>query len=379
MTAVPGHQSGQVQYLDDDNRLMAAAIRFSFRNLGATGTNPSVATLIVRDDGQGPRIIGRGVTAVGGRPHAEAAALDEAGAEAKGATAYVTLEPCAHHGRTPPCAEALVSAGIARVVGAASDPDPRVSGEGYAILRNAGVSVTENILAVRAREAMAGYLSRTSNGRPFVTLKLAVSSDGKIGRAGAGQVTITGPVSRDQVHVMRAQSDAILIGVGTVLEDDPDLTCRLPGLEDRSPIRIVLDANGRMPADASMLSNSTRVSVLIAAAGTLPEERRRSYQNAGATLLASELAEGRIALPELLEDLAARGVQNLMIEGGAQVARSFLDEGLVDRIAMFSGTQPIGRHGIGSPVTNDTVPAGFVQTALLRYGEDRYCEWTRLA
>ncbi len=191
-----------------DRRYMAAAIRLSRKHSGLTSTNPSVATLIVRDDGKEPDIVGRGVTAIGGRPHAEAEALAEAGDLARGATAYVTLEPCAHHGRTPPCANALVTAGVTRVVGGASDPDERVSGKGYAILRQAGIEVIERVLAEEAADAMAGYLTRSLKKRPEVTLKLALSQDGMIGRPGEGQIAITGEVSRRQVHMMRATSDA---------------------------------------------------------------------------------------------------------------------------------------------------------------------------
>ncbi len=189
-----------------DRRYMAAAIRLSRRNSGLTGTTPSVATLLVRDDGAGPVVVGRGVTAIGGRPHAEPQALTEAGGRARGATAYVTLEPCAHHGRTPPCANALVAAGVRRVVGAASDPDDRVSGKGYAILRAAGIEVVEQVLADEAADAMAGYLIRSLRKRPEVTLKLALSQDGMIGRPGEGQIAITGEVARRQVHMMRAAS-----------------------------------------------------------------------------------------------------------------------------------------------------------------------------
>ncbi|MDN5927797.1 MAG: bifunctional diaminohydroxyphosphoribosylaminopyrimidine deaminase/5-amino-6-(5-phosphoribosylamino)uracil reductase RibD, partial [Hyphomicrobiales bacterium] len=236
-----------------DSRFMAAAIRLSRRHLGLTGTNPSVATLIVRDDGEGPVIVGTGVTAIGGRPHAEPQALGEAGELARGATAYVTLEPCAHHGRTPPCAEALVTAGVTRVVGAASDPDERVSGKGYAILRTAGMEVVEGVLAREAADLMAGYLMRSLRKRPEVTVKLAVSRDGRIGIANGGQIAITGDISRRQVHLMRAEADAILVGIGTALTDDPELTCRLPGLETRSPVRIVLDARAQLPVAAKMV------------------------------------------------------------------------------------------------------------------------------
>jgi diaminohydroxyphosphoribosylaminopyrimidine deaminase/5-amino-6-(5-phosphoribosylamino)uracil reductase len=210
-----------------DRRFMAAAIRFARWHQGRTGSNPSVATLIVREIDGAPVIIGRGVTAVGGRPHAEQQALAEAGDSARGATAYVTLEPCAHHGRTPPCAEALVSAGIKRVVAAASDPDDRVSGRGYQILRNAGIEVEEGVLAQEAARDLSGYLTRRVKNRAHVTLKLALSRNGKIGRRDGRQVLITGDISNRQVHALRAQSDVILIGIGTAINDDPLLTCRL--------------------------------------------------------------------------------------------------------------------------------------------------------
>ncbi len=360
-----------------DQRFMAAAIRLSRWHLGRTGTNPSVATLIVRDDGYGPRIIGRGITAVGGRPHAETEALAEAREAAIGATAYVTLEPCAHHGRTPPCAEALVSAGIKRVVGAASDPDPRVSGKGYAILRQAGIEVIENVLAAQARDVMAGYLSRSSRGRPFVTLKLAVSLDGKIGRRGAGQIAITGPGALAQVHVMRAEHDAILAGIGTVLEDNPELTCRLPSMEDRSPLRVVLDTHGRLPKDCALLKTAMNHRVLLAAGPELTEERRHELGALGARFLATEIHNGRIALPELLDDLGARGIQSVMVEGGAEIARAFLEDGLVDRIALFTGSGKLGEGTIESPVTLVSIPDSFELTRKMSFGEDVFTEWTK--
>lgn len=356
-----------------DRRFMAAAIRLSRRNLGLTATNPSVGTLIVRDG----VVVGRGVTAVGGRPHAEPQALAEAGALARGATAYVTLEPCAHHGRTPPCADALVAAGVARVVGAASDPDPRVSGKGYAVLRAAGIEVVEGVLAVEAGDLLAGYLTRSLRKRPEVTLKMAVSADGMIGRRGAGQVAITGPVARAQVHLMRAETDAILIGIGTALADDPELTCRLAGLAGRSPARIVLDAALRLPPASKLAATARQAPVLLAAAADADEARRAILAARGAGFLAVELHEGRIALPELLEDLAAQGFMTLMVEGGAETARHFLDEGLVDRIALFSGAVAIGEGGVASPVTPASIPPGFRPIRRARFGDDIYDEFVR--
>lgn len=357
-----------------DARFMAAAIRLSRRHLGLTATNPSVATLIVRDG----VIVGRGVTAMGGRPHAETQALAEAGELARGATAYVTLEPCAHHGRTPPCAEALVTAGVARVVGAASDPDPRVSGRGYAILRAAGIEVVENVLAVEAADMMAGYLIRSLRKRPEVTLKLAVSADGMIGRLGEGQVAITGPVSRRQVHVMRAESDAIMVGIGTALADDPELTCRLPGLEARSPSRIVLDSGLRLSASSKLARTARKTPTLVAAAADAEPDRRAALAEQSVGFLAVETHDGRIALPELLEDLAAQGVMTVMVEGGAETARHFLEEDLVDRIALFEGPVLIGEGGVASPLNGGQMPEWFLLVREATFGEDRYREYVRM-
>ncbi|WP_214476407.1 bifunctional diaminohydroxyphosphoribosylaminopyrimidine deaminase/5-amino-6-(5-phosphoribosylamino)uracil reductase RibD [Mesorhizobium sp. dw_380] len=360
-----------------DRRFMAATLRLSRRNAGRTSTNPSVGTLIVRDDGVGPMIVGTGVTAIGGRPHAETEALAEAGKRARGATAYVTLEPCAHHGRTPPCANALVNAGIARVVGAASDPDPRVSGKGYAILRAAGVEVVEKVLATEAAEQMAGYLIRSLKKRPEVILKLALSSDGKIGRQGAGQVAITGDIARREVYLMRAEADAILVGIGTALEDDPALTVRLPGLENRSPARIVLDRQIRLPEASKLVSGVDRVPLYLAACLEADQQRRATLERAGVRFLGTETHEGGVALPELLEDLAALGMASVLVEGGAKVASAFLADGLVDRIVLFQGPEAIGEDGIASPVDADHIPAGFRKLREMRFGEDSYAEWIR--
>ncbi|MDQ0328317.1 diaminohydroxyphosphoribosylaminopyrimidine deaminase/5-amino-6-(5-phosphoribosylamino)uracil reductase [Mesorhizobium sp. YL-MeA3-2017] len=360
-----------------DRRFMAAAIRLSRRNLGRTATNPSVGTIIVRDDGNGPMIVGTGVTAIGGRPHAETEALAEAGVLAQGATAYVTLEPCAHHGRTPPCANALVSAGIVRVVGAASDPDPRVSGKGYAILRAAGVEVVERLLAEEAAEQMAGYMNRSLKKRPEVVLKLALSADGMIGRKGDGQISITGDAARREVHLIRAETDAVLIGIGTALEDDPALTVRLPGLETRSPARIVLDRHIRLPENAKLVAEADRVPLYIAACAEADPHRRAALERRGVRFIGTETIDGRVALPELMEDLAALGMASVLVEGGAEVAKAFLDEGLVDRIVLFTGPETIGEGGIASPVDAGSIPAGFRKLRETRFGEDRATEWIR--
>lgn len=362
---------------ETDRRFMAAAIRYSRRHLGLTATNPSVGTLIVRDDGAGPRIVGRGVTAIGGRPHAEPQALAEVGELARGATAYVTLEPCAHHGRTPPCAEALITSGVSRVVGAAADPDDRVSGRGYRMLREAGITVVERVLADEAADLMAGYLIRSVRKRPEVILKLAVSADGMIGREGEGQVAITGAISRAQVHAMRAEADAILIGIGTARADDPELTCRLPGMERRSPLRIVLDGEARLPVGSKLARTARETPVLVAASFDADSARKAALEAEGVEFIGTESVEGRVALPELLDDLAERGLSTLMVEGGARVAAQFLADGLVDRIALYSSDTVVGEGGIPSPLKADRVPAGFQLVREDRFGDDRYAEWTR--
>ncbi|WP_193175456.1 bifunctional diaminohydroxyphosphoribosylaminopyrimidine deaminase/5-amino-6-(5-phosphoribosylamino)uracil reductase RibD [Oricola nitratireducens] len=361
---------------DLDRRFMAACIRLSRRHLGQTGTNPSVGTLIVTSGGHGPEIVGRGITAIGGRPHAETVALAEAGERARGATAYVSLEPCAHHGRTPPCAEALVSAGVSRVVAASSDPDPRVSGKGYEILRAAGIEVVPGVLAEDALPVLSSYLIRSAKKRCQVTLKLAVSADGMIGRAAAGQVPITGDVARAQSHVLRAEHDAILVGIGTALADNPELTCRLPGLGHRSPLRIVLDRHARLPV-ASRLVQSVGDAPLAIATVAPDTETAQVLEGAGVRLLACEEHCGRIALPELLDDLAAQGISSLLVEGGAEVARTFLEEGLADRIVLFESDVVVGANGIAAPFSRATLPGGYVQSGEWLFGADRCFEFTQ--
>ncbi|NKK99020.1 bifunctional diaminohydroxyphosphoribosylaminopyrimidine deaminase/5-amino-6-(5-phosphoribosylamino)uracil reductase RibD [Rhizobium leguminosarum] len=244
-----------------DERFMAAAIRLSRWHLGRTATNPSVGCLIVRDG----VIVGRAVTALGGRPHAETQALAEAGVLARGATAYVTLEPCSHHGKTPPCSEALIAYGVARVVISVTDPDRRVSGRGIAMLREAGIEVDAGALEAEGRQSLAAYLTRQTKNRPYVTLKLAVSADGMIGRAGEGQVAITGPQARAQVQALRAETDAILVGIGTAIADDPLLTVRTPSLEPQSPIRIVLDPSLALPLTGKLVETAREVPVIVVA------------------------------------------------------------------------------------------------------------------
>ncbi|WP_337181644.1 bifunctional diaminohydroxyphosphoribosylaminopyrimidine deaminase/5-amino-6-(5-phosphoribosylamino)uracil reductase RibD [Shinella sp.] len=358
----------------EDRRFMAAAIRLSRRNLGLTSTNPSVACLIVRDG----VIVGSAVTAPGGRPHAETQALAEAGAAARGATAYVTLEPCSHHGKTPPCSEALIAAGVARVMVSVTDPDERVAGRGLAMLRDAGIKVETGVLEEAGRAALAAYLTRQTKKQPYVTLKLAVSTDGMLGRLGEGQVAITGPVSRGQVHVLRAETDAILVGIGTALADDPELTCRLPGLEARSPVRIVLDPRLELPP-ASKLAQTARTVPVIAVTEKDDRDdpaflaRQAALEALGVEVLICDPRK----LDALLTALATRGISSLLVEGGARTARSFLDAGLVDRILLFSGTVTLGGDGVPSPFVPGRMPDGFSLRHTARYGADVLQEYER--
>lgn len=362
----------------EDKRFMAAAIRLSLRNLGRTGTNPSVGCLLVKDE----IVLAAGVTDVGGRPHAERIALAEAGEGARGATAYVTLEPCSHHGKTPPCADALIAAGVARVVISVLDPDERVAGRGIAALEAAGIEVETGVLEAEGRRALAAYLMRQVSKRAYVTLKLAVSADGMLGRLGAGQVAVTGPIARGQVHVLRAQSDAILIGIGTAKADDPELTCRLPGLADRSPIRIVLDHDLRLPLYGKLALTARDVPVIDVA----PEppgfddaddrsllRRRAALDSTGVEVLQCNPSQ----LDSLLAGLASRGISSLLVEGGATVARSFLDAGLVDRIHLYTGPASIGESGVASPCVSGAMPLGFSLRRTMRFGADLFEEYER--
>lgn len=335
-----------------DHRFMAAAIRLGRRHLGLTAPNPSVGALVVAPGPDGPRVVGRGVTALGGRPHAEPQALAQAGEAARGATLYVTLEPCSHHGHTPPCTDAILAAGIARVVVALGDPDPRVSGHGLARLRAAGVEVVEGVGAEAARDGLVGHLSRVIRGRPFVRLKLAVSADGRLGRRDRAQVTITGPLARAHVHALRAEADAILIGIGTALVDDPDLTVRLPGLEAASPIRVVLDTGARLPLGSRLALSARDVPVRLLVGERAAADRRRALAALGVEVVAiPEGLDGRIDPEAALSVLAASGIGTLMVEGGAEIAAVLIERDLVDELDLFVGTGVVGPEGVRLPAS----------------------------
>jgi diaminohydroxyphosphoribosylaminopyrimidine deaminase/5-amino-6-(5-phosphoribosylamino)uracil reductase len=328
--------------MPDDVLHMRAALALAARGLGNTWPNPAVGCVIV-SNGQ---VVGRGWTQPGGRPHAETEALKRAGAAARGATAYVTLEPCCHWGRTPPCTDALVAAGVARVVVALRDPDPRVDGAGLARLRAAGVAVEEGLLAEDAARLNAGFIKRQLLGLPMVTLKLATSLDGRIATVTRESRWITGPEARRAAHALRARHDAILVGSGTVIDDDPDLTCRLPGGVPVPAPRIVADARLRIPHGSRLVRTARAVPTLVATTPGHPEDALAPLREAGVEII--EVAPGPEGLMAraILKALGARGLTRVLAEGGSGIAASLLREGLVDRLAWFHAPMVIGGDGI---------------------------------
>lgn len=324
-----------------DLRFMQLALTLGRRGLGNAWPNPAVGAVVVKDG----VVLGRGWTQAGGRPHAETEALRRAGAAARGATLYVTLEPCSHFGRTPPCADAIVAAGIARVVSALGDPNPKVAGDGYAKLRAAGIAVTEGLGADEARRDHAGHIRRIRDGRPHITLKLAMSADGKAALAGGKPVQITGEETRKRVHLMRAMNDAILIGIGTVLADDPALTCRLPGMANLSPVRVVLDPALRLPPGSQLVATARDIPVWAVCAMDAPSEREVTLSERGVAVIRTQGGADGLDLVCVLRALADRGITRLMVEGGPTVAASFLRSDLVDEAWLLHGPAAIGADG----------------------------------
>ena len=369
-----------------DQRFMSLALALGRRGLGNTWPNPAVGAVVVRDDGE-PVIVGRGWTQPRGRPHAETEALRRAGAAARGATLYATLEPCSHQGKTPPCTDAISAAGIVRVVSAIEDPNT-LAGSGHALLRASGIAVDVGIGAAEARRAHAGHIRRVCDHRPHIFLKLAVSADGKVGLAGRKPVPITGEAARARVHLIRAMNDAILIGIGTALADDPQLTCRLPGMAARSPVRVVLDPGLRLPVTGALVRSATETPVwviagegapmeaelVLAARGVevfrlpatfsgeapamgggerrsvAPQPNARTLQNASIPGQVPQSAAPRtywgFDLVAVLHLLAERGITRLMVEGGPTVAAAFLTSDLIDEVALLRGPLAIGPGGI---------------------------------
>lgn len=351
----------------DDRHWMLAALSLARRNLGRTWPNPSVGCVLVRDD----RLLANGWTQQGGRPHAEAHAMSRATGSLKGATAYVTLEPCSHHGRTPPCADALVEAGIKRAVVAMVDPDSRVAGQGIERLKQAGIDVTMGICAAEAEEVAAGFLTRIRHGRPLVTLKLATSLDGRIALSNNESRWITGPAARAHGHFLRATNDAIAVGIGTALADDPLLTTRLLGLEDRSPVRIVFDARARLPAMAKLAVTARNQRTIALTANPFGAN---AIQDAGVEVVEVAASPDGIDAGMAMKALGDLGLTRLLVEGGGRLAASLLAANLVDRIAWYRAPFAIGSDGvpgIGALALASLIEArAFVRTGLQPIGPD---------
>ena len=335
----------KAQRLADDSRYMQLALTLGRRGQGRTWPNPAVGAVIVKDG----VIIGRGWTQPGGRPHAEPVALAQAGAAAEGATLYVTLEPCSHVGKSPPCTDAIVAAGIARVVAAIEDPNPEVAGQGHARLRAAGIQVDIGLCADEAARDHAGHFRRVRDQRPHVVLKLAVSPDGKIAAAGRKPVAVTGERVRSRVHLLRAQSDAILVGIGTVIADDPELTCRLPGMAKRSPVRVVLDRALRISGNSKLVHSARTTPLWVMTSDFAEAPAAMALGAAGAQVLRVPAVTSPVPgldLPAVLHSLSDKGITKLLVEGGAKIAASFVTAGLVDEIWLFRGPNEIGDDGI---------------------------------
>jgi diaminohydroxyphosphoribosylaminopyrimidine deaminase/5-amino-6-(5-phosphoribosylamino)uracil reductase len=339
---------------ETDRRFMQLALTLGRRGLGRTWPNPAVGAVVVKDG----VILGRGWTQPGGRPHAEPEALRRAGEAARGATLYVTLEPCSHFGKSPPCADAVIAAGLSRVVAAIEDPNPEVAGNGFAKLRAAGIAVDVGLFAAEAAHDHAGHIRRIRDQRPHVILKLAVSSDDKIAASGGKPVAITGEAARTRVHLLRAESDAILVGIGTVLADDPLLTCRLPGMEARSPVRVVLDRALRIPGNSRLVHSARETPLWVITSELAEAAAVMKLGGAGAQVIriAPTVAAG-LDPSAVLRALAERGITRLMVEGGARVASSFVAADLADEIWLLRGPEAIGAEGVAAL---DALPLGAV-------------------
>lgn len=319
---------------------MALALSLGRRGLGAVWPNPAVGCVIVKDG----RIVGRGWTQPGGRPHAEPVALAQAGDQARGATAYVTLEPCAHHGQTPPCADALIAAGVARVVVALGDPDPRVDGGGIARMRAAGLQVETGLGVAEARADQIGFLSRMEKGRPMVTLKLASSLDGRIATASGESQWITGPEARRYVHAMRMTHDAVMVGAGTARADDPSLTVRGLGARHQ-PVRVVVSRHLDLPLDSALARTARDVPVWILHGDRASKDLVSAWQGLGARTMAVPVQGGRVDMAAALEALGEAGLTRVFCEGGGGLGASLLAEGLVDEFIGFTAGLALGAEG----------------------------------
>jgi diaminohydroxyphosphoribosylaminopyrimidine deaminase/5-amino-6-(5-phosphoribosylamino)uracil reductase len=359
-----------------DARFMEAALSLGRRNLGLTAPNPSVGCLIV----QGERVVGTGVTAPGGRPHGETLALAEAGEAARGATVYVTLEPCSHHGQTPPCAEALIAAGVARVVVAMQDPDARVAGRGLALLRAAGIEAVEGVGGDEAARDHRGHLLRVTQGRPMVTLKLARTADGyAAGDEHDARLAITGETANRRTQTFRALHDAIMIGVGTVIGDDPLLTVRQNGSEQAN-LRVVLDSALRLPLGSRLVATVAAAPTLVIAGAHAPAAAEAELRARGVEVeRVAAGADGRLDLGAALRALGARGVTRVFSEGGPSVGSALIRAGLADEVMIFTAEKPLGRPGRPALTAEAlaALAADYAEGEGARYGADALRVWRR--
>jgi diaminohydroxyphosphoribosylaminopyrimidine deaminase / 5-amino-6-(5-phosphoribosylamino)uracil reductase len=336
----PGRRAVVADEQDPDEGWMARAVALAEGGRGTASPNPMVGAVLVRDG----RVVGEGFHRAAGLAHAEALALAAAGELAAGATCYVTLEPCAHHGRTPPCADALVAAGVARVVAAVADPDPRVGGAGLDRLRAAGVRVDVGAGAEAAAEQNAAYLTHRRLGRPRITLKAAASLDGKVAAPDGTSQWITGPAARADAHRLRAEADAVCVGAGTALADDPRLTVRLPGWSGRQPLRVLVDAAGRVAATGHLFDGEAET--LVATTPAAPAAAVDAWKAAGAEVLMCEATVGQaVDLEDLVRALGERGVLELLVEGGPRLQASLWAAGLADRLVWYLAPLAIGGQG----------------------------------
>ena len=362
----------------DDHEHMRAALALARRGLGNTWPNPSVGCVLVRAG----RVVGRGTTAPGGRPHAERVALDMAGDAARGATAYVTLEPCSHHGKTPPCADALVAAGVSRVVVACGDPYPAVNGAGIARLRAAGIEVVTGVLAAEAEELQHGFLTKVRSGRPAVTLKLASTLDGRIATRTGESQWITGPAARLAAHALRGEHDAVMAGAGTIQSDDPELTCRIAGFRRGRDLRVVADTHLRTRLESRVIASAKDVPSWVLHGPGVDEGRAAAFRAAGVGLIEVPAGEAGVDLEAALVALGKAGLTRVLVEGGAQLAGSLLRAGLVDRLAWFHAPAVMGGDGLaaaaGFGVATLDMMARFVRTGQRALGDDMLTLYSRI-
>jgi diaminohydroxyphosphoribosylaminopyrimidine deaminase/5-amino-6-(5-phosphoribosylamino)uracil reductase len=349
MNAAPLVPDAPVRTLDQDERFMRLALALGDRHLGLTWPNPSVGAVVVGERGGEPTILGQGVTQPGGRPHAERLALDQAGEGARGATLYVTLEPCAArsaNGDGPSCTDLAIASGIKRLVIGAPDPSPFAQGAGFPRLEAAGIEVVTDVLAQEAARAHRGHVLRVKVGRPTVMLKFARTADGYAARRAGPRLFISGEVSNNRTHLFRAHHDVIMVGIGTVLADDPLLTVRLPGLEHRSPVRVVIDSGLRTPLTSKLVQSAVEVPFWIVTAENAPVDAERALAAAGVEVMRVEAPEGRVDLNAALRLLGIRGVTRVFSEGGPALGEALIEADLVDTFALATSRTALGEPGV---------------------------------